>query len=1020
MKRSKDFEVRRLYRLLGELVPYSMIENFNFSGWIYEGKNIDLPFAWNYNGINHVVFSNKFSILRKNDFEDVYIQAWFGGESLVLIDEEPYGEINAYHKELNITPFCDGEEHKIEVQTVARGLFGTREESVFKYSRIVVYDNEIRKVIFFVKNVIDTIKETNNESLANALVNLADEFLSKLNIPHATENYIKTVKSDPAIVEQVSSVWSPAEFPYFESVYDKKVKENILNGFEIFREKLKSLRNLFPKFGKAYVAGHAHIDYAWLWPVHETKRKIVRTFANAVQLAKKYKNFVYIQSSAQMYEDLKSLYPELFEQIRNLVKNGQWEPVGGMWVESDCNVPGVESLIRQFYYGQKFFEKEFGKISKVAWLPDVFGFSWFLPQILKQTGIDYFVTTKLNWNEANDFPYDICKWRGIDGSEVIYYNFKNFEEGYNGRISAKSLINTFSNFRQKELTDKFFISFGYGDGGGGPSEEMCESYNPLNEIPGVPEVEYSTTERFFSDLMQDLANAKLPIWDGELYLELHRGTLTSQSRTKILHKIAEDELRTTEILNALFLGDKQAQIDELWKVLLRNEFHDILPGSSIKEVYEDTEKELNYVIEQCDVIQKSFFDGNDEIITIFNPSSFKQRISFEYNNFIKTNDCDKSLKTIKTYRGNYLCVSENELKPFEILSFKVQREKSEFHNTQKFVDDYTIENGLLLVHIYRDGSINIFNKVLKKWAFNEKGNVLVTAKDIPAYWENWDIDYRTRNHYIVLKAEKIKIVEDNEIRKVVEIFYDYEGSRIWQYLILENESDELKVETKIDWHHRRSILKVLFPTNVLSRYAKYDIDGGYIQRPTHDNTNFEQARFEVLGHRWIDVSQYDHGVCIINNGKYGHIVKGSTIEMTLVKAGIYPDFFADEGEQSFIYSIYLHGFEDVKEFYARADKLNKKIKAFNGKPLTKGWNLNISSDSLRVLSLRKVDEKIYLRILETVGSSGTATIKLEGINFKEVKFVDILENKISEVEFKEGKIELTYKPFKIYTIEFVL
>ncbi len=1020
MKRSKDFEVRRLYRLLGELVPYSMIENFNFSGWIYEEKNIDLPFAWNYNGINHVVFSNKFSILRKNDFEDVYIQAWFGGESLVLIDEETYGEINAYHKELNITPFCDGEEHKIEVQTVARGLFGTREESVFKYSRIVVYDNEIRKVIFFVKNVIDTIKETNDEPLVNALVNLADEFLSKLNIPHATENYIKTVKSDPAIVEQVSSVWSPAEFPYFESVYDKKVKENILNGFEIFREKLKSLKKLFPKFGKAYVAGHAHIDYAWLWPVHETKRKIVRTFANAVQLAKKYKNFVYIQSSAQMYEDLKSLYPELFEQIRHLVKNGQWEPVGGMWVESDCNVPGVESLIRQFYYGQKFFEKEFGKISKVAWLPDVFGFSWVLPQILKQSGIDYFVTTKLNWNEANDFPYDICKWRGIDGSEVIYYNFKNFEEGYNGRISAKSLINTFSNFRQKELTDKFFISFGYGDGGGGPSEEMCESYNPLNEIPGVPEVEYSTTERFFSDLTQDLANAKLPIWDGELYLELHRGTLTSQSRTKILHKIAEDELRTTEILNALFLGDKQAQIDELWKVLLRNEFHDILPGSSIKEVYEDTEKELNYVIEQCDLIQKSFFDGNDEIITIFNPSSFKQRISFEYNDCINPNDCDKSLKKIKTYRENYLYTSKDKLKPFELLSFKVQKGNSEFNIIQKSLDGYTIENDLVLVNIYPDGSINMFNKVLKKWAFNEKGNILVTAKDIPAYWENWDIDYRTRNHYIVLKAEKINIVEDNEIRKVLEIFYDYEGSRIWQYLILENDSDELKVETRIDWHHRRSILKVLFPTNVLSRYAKYDIDGGYIQRPTHDNTNFEQARFEVLGHRWIDVSQYDHGVCIINNGKYGHVVKGSTIEMTLVKAGIYPDFFADEGEQSFSYSIYLHGSEDVKEFYARADKLNKKIKAFNGKPLTKGWNLNISSDSLRVLSLRKVDEKIYLRILETVGSSGTATIKLEGINFKEVKFVDILENKISEVEFKEGKIELTYKPFKIYTIEFVL
>ncbi|MEN3042909.1 MAG: glycoside hydrolase family 38 C-terminal domain-containing protein, partial [Fervidobacterium sp.] len=892
MYRSLETEAIRLSRLLGELLPFSIVRKFEFQGWKLRNSKIDFPYNWK-DEKAPVTFTNEFCTI-SHDKESVYLRGWFGGESLVLIDGKPYGEINAFHKEVNLTVYCDGKKHLIEIQTVPRGLFGNKEDSVFKFCDIVSYDEDIREVIVFTKNAIDVIKESKNKHLCKALVEITDKFLSSIHLPRNTETYVKTIIENPTIFAQVTSTWSYPDFPTYEITYSLEIKNEIISKFEKYRNEISKLHKIFPKVGKAYVGGHAHIDYAWLWPVEETKRKIVRTFANAVQLAKKYKNFVYIQSSAQMYEDLEKSYPELFEEIKLLVNQGSWETVGGMWVESDCNIPSMESLIRQFYYGQKYFENKFGKISKVAWLPDVFGFSWILPQIMKQAGIEYFVTTKLTWNEANDFPYDICNWRGIDGSEVIYYSFKNFEDGYNGKISARSIINTFENFRQKELSDKFYLSFGYGDGGGGPTEEMCENYTPLNELPGIPTVQYTKVENFFKQLMEDLEGKEIPVWDNELYLELHRGTYTSQSRIKTLHKTAEEELRVTEILNTLLDENHQERIDKLWKILLRNEFHDILPGSSIKEVYEHSENELKHVIDECINIQKSFFSGSDRI-TLFNPSSYEQSIIFEFDKNVRLNT---KFESVKTYKGTYLYHLPDEnlqslsLKTFEF--YTVENQKTENFEPMELSANYIMENNKLKVLVYTDGSINIFSKELEKWAFNEKGNILALYKDIPAYWENWDIDFRTTNSIQTLSATKIELLEKNSLREVIRATYQFEKTKIEQLYILEADSDELKIETKIDWHNRRSLLKAIFPTNVLSRSAKYDIDGGYIERPTHSNTNFERARFEVPAHRWVDISQYDFGVCVINNGKYGHKVNGSTIEMSLIKAGIYPDFFADE------------------------------------------------------------------------------------------------------------------------------
>jgi len=1026
--RRKDSELNVIMRMLSEFIPFCLVRLESLE-WNQNGEKVDLPFRWMPMNIP-TVFETEVCLSTTNPIEAPYLRAWFGGESLIKVDDRDFGEINEYHREISLAEISDGKVHKITVETMPRGLFGTKSEPIFSEGSIVWYDVDMRRAINFFRNVAESIRETKNEALSKALINLLFKFLPKVDLPKSTDIYIKSLAENIAEKGVVGTVWEPVDVSQSHALWTYEIRELLLNSYNNFRNEMKNLSMRFPKIEAVYLAGHAHIDYAWLWPVEETKRKIVRTFTNAVQLAKKYPEFIYIQSSAQMYEDLKEISPELYEEIKDLVKKGQWEPVGGMWVESDCNVPSVESLIRQFYYGQKLFEEEFGKISKVAWLPDVFGFSWILPQILKGSGIDFFVTTKLNWNESNEFPYDICRWRGIDGTEVVYYNYKNMEEGYNGRISAKSILNTWENFRQKELTNKVFLTFGYGDGGGGPTEEMCENYYALREIPGIPNIEYSTTERFFENLLTDFSKEDLPIWDGELYLELHRGTLTSQSRTKRLHKVAEDELRTTEILNALYSTDYQSSIDSLWKILLRNEFHDILPGSSIHEVYEKTNEELEFVIRQCKEIQTRIIsaasENLDNYLTIFNPSSYERNIEFEYDKDVEIRFNDIVLNKARTYSGTYLYSANIALKPLQVEILKVERNVCDENNSEDLVDKeffihkmdngYIVESKFLKVDVFSDGSIQIYNKLLQKYAFKDNGNLIALYKDIPAYWDNWDIDYRSKLSEKLISAESISIVEDNFLRKVLKVVYRIENSIIEQWYIIENNSEEVKVRTKIDWHLRRSVLKVKFPTNVLARYAKFDIDDGYIERATHRNTNFEKARFEVLAHRWVDISQYDFGVTIINDGKYGHSVEESTIDMTLVKAGIYPDFYDDEGIQELSYSIYLHGKCDMIDIIKRADRFNRECVVFEGYAAAQQM-INIMPSNFKVLSYRKLGSKKILRICEQVGASGIVNINTN-FDFEKAYITNLLEKEHIEVQNIDGSMSFEYTPFKIYTVVF--
>ncbi len=973
-----------------EILPYAVVEKKFFKGWKNGKKLIEFPYKWSG---DFQVFENEFSLYG----EGWYLKGWFGGEALLKIDGFPVGEFNVYHKEFDITPFCDGKTHKVTIEVVPHGLFGQRTDTVFKEAFLIRYDIPVKRIFLFVLNILDLIENTKDEYLARFLIKKTEEFLSCIRIPRDTRSYLKTITDNPEAFKEIQKLWNPPKISSEIVRTNGDFRERLLEDFESFKDSIINFN--FPKYGNVMMAGHAHIDYAWLWPVDETKRKILRTFANVVSLAEKYDDFVFIQSSAKMYKDLKEISPELYGKVKELIRKGKWEPVGGMWVESDCLVPTVESLIRQFYYGQKFFEKEFGLRCKEAWLPDVFGFSWTLPQILKEAGIDFFVTTKLNWNEYNEFPYDLCVWKGIDGSEVMYYSFNNPDDGYNGKVSPKALLDTWENFRHKDIVDTIFMTFGYGDGGGGPTEDMCESYHVLKVLPGLPKVVFSKLNEFANHLRKKLDKKELPVWDGELYLELHRGTFTSQSRIKTLHKKAEDALREAEILNAFAGGDAQSDIDELWDVLLYNEFHDILPSSSIKEVYDRAERELKELINSTNDICESFVEKCEDRLTIFNPSSFTRRVWFLLDQPFNLSLHGKELTVQKTFDGKYLYYSDFEIEPLGFIEIKVNKGKAEISEGEF--------KGKLKVMFDKSGRFNVYDTELDRWAFKDYGNVLAFYKNVPFYWDNWDIDPNYEKSETVLNALLFEKIEEGPLREVYMAVYEMEGSIIKQFICIYSFLNFVEVINKIDWHTRRALLRVKFPTTVLSRTGRYDIDVGFVERPTHENTTFEKARFEVPAHRWVEISQTDYGVAILNDSRYGHSIRGNTIGMSLIKSGIFPDPFVDEGYHEFRYAVMVHN--DLRKVIKTADIFNMEIKVLRGK-FKPEFTIKVEPENFKILALKSNEDGLILRLGEVMGTSGKFMLEAEEMK---VYKTNILED--DKTLLGSDAINMEYSPFKLYT-----
>ncbi|MDU2290228.1 MAG: alpha-mannosidase [Clostridium celatum] len=835
-------------------------------------------------------------------------------------------------------------------------------------------------------------------------------------------------------------------------VFSKEYNESIKKANEFleveFYEKLCGHEDYV-----ATCVGHTHIDVAWWWTVAQTREKVGRSFSTVLKLMDQYPEYIFMSSQPQLYKFIKEDYPDIYEKIKEKVKEGVWEPEGAMWLEADCNVTSGESLIRQILHGKRFFKEEFNVENEVLWLPDVFGYSAALPQILKKSNVNYFMTTKIAWNQFNKMPYDTFMWKGIDGTEILTHFITTTDPNqdkkchfttYNGILHPGSIKGAWDRYQQKEINDDVLVCYGYGDGGGGVSYEMLETGRRMAKgIPGMPKVKLGNSLDYFKKLEKKVeGNKRLPRWIGELYLEYHRGTYTSMARNKRDNRISEQLYESTEKVNslAMLLGKEYPaeNINKNWENILLNQFHDILPGTSIKKVYDVTDEDykriigsgkemladgINYIAENISLKNKSVVVFNtlgfdrDDIVEFEVPSDINMPAVLDGNEEIECQLIDDG-KAIFFAKG----IPANGHKAFEII------EATKSSSTNLTIEKNYIENKFFDIKINEEGNItSIIDKKSNREVLKEgqTANVLQAFEDKPMDYDNWDIDiYYDEKMWLVNDVQHIEVIERGNVRSTLEIKRKFQDSTIIQKVYIYNDIPRIDFDTNIDWKESQVLLKAAFPVDINSNEATYEIQYGNVKRPTHRNTSWDEARFEVCGHKWVDLSEGNYGVSLMNNSKYGHDILDGVMRLTLLKSGILPNTTSDQEVHNFIYSIYPHtgDYKDagtVKMAYNLNVPLYSKVEeAHEGSLESKSSLVKVDKDNVIIEVIKKAEDsdELVIRMYECHNMRTNVTLEMIS-EIESVKECNLMETDISELSKDGNKVSFEMKPFEILTLK---
>ena len=764
--------------------------------------------------------------------------------------------------------------------------------------------------------------------------------------------------------------------------------------------------------GTVSCIGHTHIDVAWLWTVAQTREKAQRSFSTVINMMKRYEDYIFMSSQPQLYQYVKESDPELYAQIKQRIKDGRWEPEGAMWLEADTNLISGESLVRQLLYGKRFMREEFGVDNKILWLPDVFGYSGALPQILQKSGITQFFTTKMAWNETNKMPDDTFIWEGIDGSRV----FASFLSGYVRQLDASNVAQIWREYKNKSHSDTTIMTFGFGDGGGGPTYDMLENYERLKYgIPGMPAVKIEKSGEFFDRIEKDFAKnsqelCNEPRWMGEMYLEMHRGTYTSIGKNKRNNRKSELLYQEAETLSAcdMVLNKGEYPSETFRKnqiTILLNQFHDIIPGSSIKEVYDVTDAEYEVILKEGREIADKRIDSIKASINtkggifVYNPTPF------EMSDYV---DVDGNVYYAESIPAHGWRVIGDKPADMEIK-----------------VSDHALENDVIRIE-FNDSFhiVSVFDKEQQREALSEnaEANVLEIFEDYPREYDAWEItSYYKQKKWI---ADDVAGVEylDNGIR----IKRKYQKSEIVQDILLKKGSKRVDFVTTVDWHEDHVLMKAAFPVDVRCDYATYDIQFGNLRRPTHSNTSWDAAKFEVCAHKWADLSESDYGVSILNDCKYGYSIKDNVMKITLLKAATNPNPEADKGINVFTYSLYPHkgGYiegKTVKEGYLLNMPFEAAKISENNGTLSDCYSFAKSDkENVVVETIKKAEEdnSVIVRAYETYNMKADAEITV-GFDIKEAYLCDLMENIITKVEHNGTSVNVRFKNYEIVTLKLI-
>jgi len=937
-----------------------------------------------------------------------------GFESMLYINGAPDQGVDSNHKEAFLDPSYSGQTVNLALKLWS-GLEGGGPKQImrhhFIYADHAILSPEADNLYYTSKTILDTIEILGHDTHDRA---------SLLNVLNRTFELIDW--ADPGSDDFYASIANANDF-------------------------ITKTVSAFSKTSPITVTaiGHTHIDVAWLWRLKHTREKIARSFATALKLMERYPEYIFLQSQPQLYAYIKEDYPEIYEKIKAKITAGKWEVDGAMWVEADCNISSGESLVRQILHGRKFIKEEFNQEINYLWLPDVFGYSWALPQILKKSGINTFMTTKISWSQYNRMPHDTFTWRGIDGSEVLTHFITTPDMGidsryfayytYNGLMEPKTVKGIYDNYRNKDINSEMLLSYGYGDGGGGVNRDMLESRRRLNDMPSLPTVKTGKAKDYFEKLHTTVKQTQnyVHTWDGELYLEYHRGTYTSQAFVKKWNRKLELAYRDMEILHSWGLVATEnweyptAKIHQGWETILLNQFHDIIPGTSINEVYQDCEIDYQAAFDSAENIKDNFatnfIDKADNKWTIFNTAGWKRDELIDlpvFENGYFT-DNDGVLESVKTEVGYKIKLVNIAPLSSKVITFVAADEP--VHGAESFVlGSQQIETPFYRIAWNASGQlIEIFDRENEQQvlAADGLGNYLRLFEDKPMQFDAWDIDLYYKQKSKTLAATSIEVDAGDGFSASVVFSFAFGSSKVVQEMVVYRDSRRIDFKTKVDWRERQQLLQAGFDVNIRATEARYHIQYGSVKRPTHWNTSWDMARFESVAHQWVDFSERDYGVALLNDCKYGHHVKDNTMAISLLKGPIYPDPEADLGHHEFTYSLLPHSGDFVAgNVVEHAWSLNNPVKAFAGDAGDQAFFKIDSKYPVAIEAIKRAEAGagLILRLHDHTGSKRKITLspifKFAGwceTNLMEAPIHDMIENTTGDI-----KLELT--PFEVKTI----
>lgn len=945
--------------------------------------------------------------------------AWGSPQALLYANGEALQGFDSNHTRTRLLDCAQGGEHYemlLNLYAGGRdyeGKIGTR-------LRLLSVDDEVEKLYWHLRTPLEVANLKEPDELARIhLLQTLNEAVSlvSFHLPYG-EDFLESVREATAYLEK--------------ELYGKREMEATVSA-----------------------VGHTHIDVAWLWRLRQTRDKTSRSFATVLKLMEEYPDYRFMSSQAQLYEFIRQEHPAIFARIRESVRQGRWEPEGGMWVEADTNLSSGESLVRQFLVGKRFFRNAFGADCKILWLPDVFGYSAALPQIMKQCGINYFMTTKISWNEYDKLPYDTFLWRGIDGSEVLTHFIstmdtvkeeKDWITTYNGDLNPSQVIGCWQRYQQKDLNRDVLFAFGHGDGGGGPTHGMLERGRRMHMgIEGCPKVEFQFARDYFDRLQKDIAGRKrLPRWVGELYFEHHRGTLTAQASAKRWNRRSEFLYHDLETLESLVNLDHlssypSAALLEGWKVILLNQFHDILPGSSIREVYEDSQKQYEDLHRTGGrMLEKALQQASRRVglardsLLLFNTLGFSRREVAEMQRpqhtgfLLRDPQSGAVLPWQKTFDGKIIFTSpEVPAKGYCAISVEAGEQRQTTPLTATLREMHTPFFDLTFDEAMQIASLIDRRTGRSVASQGEPLNRLIVYEDRPFEHRAWNVQaYYTEKSWVLSDVSHAEVLECGPVRAVVLVERKFLHSVIRQYITAYAELDRIDIRNEIDWDDSYLLLKADFPVDVNAVKATFDIQFGNIERVTHENTLWDFAQFESCAHKWADLSDNSFGLAVLNDCKYGYSAKDGHIALTLLRSANDPQPKQDCTHHTFTYSLYPHaGPAAISRVVQEGYSLNCPLYTMFSNAQKGAWPERFSlacvdADNIILETVKRAEDSdaLILRLYETWNRATDCSIRF-GRLMEMAAQCDMMEENEALLQVEGNRLRLHFRPFEIKTLK---